>query len=102
MAKRKLDTVQITLDKPRTMKFDFNALIELESITGKPVAEIFTNSNWNFAMVRDILYVSLIHEDDTLTVKQVGSMIEVSRLQEIMEALGTLLTTTYKDNSKNA
>jgi hypothetical protein len=93
-----IQKVPITLDKPRTLLFNVNALIDLgdelnlnlmskegwEELLGKMVPDTMDTEKFlatpSFAKVRAIVWAGLRHEDETLTVRQVGAMLDPSNL----------------------
>lgn len=83
----------IKLDKTRHLKFDLNALIELEDrydTIEKALNAI--SGNPKIKDIRYILYVALIHEDEELTEKQAGKLVNLHNLEEVVEALGNAVT----------
>ncbi len=85
----KVKSVPIVLDKPRTLKFDLNAFIELEDLYGSiedTLREMQEGKN-KIKAIRAVLWAGLIHEDENLTPKQVGAMIDLGKLEEVTNAL---------------
>ncbi|EJW14217.1 hypothetical protein M5X00_31165 [Paenibacillus alvei] len=83
----RINKVPITLDRERSIVFDLNAFCALEEKFGsekKAVEELATGS---LKAVRTFLWAGLIHEDELLSEKQVGSMISAQNIQEIAEQL---------------
>jgi hypothetical protein len=85
-----ITTVKIELDKERTLRFDFNALALFEEATGLNTLE---NSMWdqvNARNLRALLWAALRHEDKTLSLEDVGSMISAQNMgyitDKVMEA----------------
>jgi hypothetical protein len=79
--------VSITLDKPRTLKFDFNAGCEYEEVMGTTLnsfmyrLEQLSKRNPEASgtivgnkEVRAMLYAALRHEDKTLTLEEAGNL----------------------------
>ena len=82
--------VKITLTDgvERTIKFTLNAMAELEDRYGS-VEEAFKQlDNSSIKAVRCILWAGLIHEDPDLTEQQVGNLIDIQYMQELMASLG--------------
>lgn len=80
--------VKITLDKERTLKLDLNAMAAFEEATGKSLMDgSFQSSNMSIRDVRAMLWACLIHEDDALTEKQVGSWVNMSNMLEVASKL---------------
>lgn len=103
--------VPITLDKPRTLLYDVNALIDLgdalnlnlmtaagwEELFGKVVTPapqtmddkpepVFQAAPPSFAKVRAIVWAGLRHEDESLTVRQVGALLDPANLAPAIKA----------------
>ena len=86
----KSKAVKITLTDgvERTIKFTLNAMAELEDRYGS-VEEAFKQlDNNSIKAVRCILWAGLIHEDPELTEQQVGNLIDIQYMQELMASLG--------------
>jgi len=107
----KIRKVPITLDKPRTLLYDVNAMIDLgellrvnlmtregwdqlvgrmetpapQTMDDKP-AEQFVPAVPSFEKVRAIVWAGLRHEDETLTVRQVGAMLDPTDLASVIAA----------------
>jgi len=81
----------VELDKKRELRFDLNAMAELEEIYGdfQETMEAL-NKKLSIKAMRALLYAGLKHEDEGLTLKKVGSMVKMSDLamltQKITEA----------------
>lgn len=95
--------VTINLDKPRTLRYGINALAKIEDLTGKPILSL----DLNRIGIKDLLaivYAGLYHEDKTLTVEQVGDIIdEYSDINTIAEKIGEAFTLAFgnPDNTKS-
>ena len=80
--------VRITLDKERTLLFDLNAMVAFEEAAGKGLFDgSFDYNDMSLKEIRAMLWVCLLHEDDSLTVKQVGSWVTVSNMVKITSQL---------------
>ena len=84
-------TVEIVLDKPRNLRYDFNALSEIEDKLGVPLTEIGTKAT-SAKAIRSILWIGLKHEDKALTEEQVGAMVDIGNLDEVQKKLGEALS----------
>ena len=83
--------VPIELDKSRRILLDLNAMVAFEEETGKnlfdsKVTAAFTK-NFSPKDLRALLWASLLHEDENLTLKQVGSWIHTGNMEEIADKL---------------
>jgi len=80
-------SVTISLDKERHLLLDLNAMVSFQEATGK---NLFKESVAK-ALARDmspmdlraLLWACLLHEDEALTLKQVGSWIHAGNTAEI-------------------
>ena len=85
--------VKIMMDKERTLKFDLNALCELDE-SGMGFEQIITGlEERNFKKVRTILHAVMAHEeDDDFTEKQAGALVNMHNIEEVITALGEALS----------
>lgn len=101
-----IKSVPITLDKERHLLYDVNALIDLgdelginlltpegwEELSGKKIVNAETGQETfepvapSFRRVRAIVWAGLRHEDETLTVRQVGAMLDPTNLAPVIAA----------------
>jgi len=68
--------VPLVLDRERHLRLDFNAVCEVERVTG---SNIYAPGFWrSFGPIktRGVLYAALVHEDNNLTLEKVGELIE--------------------------
>lgn len=80
--------VKVTLDKERTLLLNLNAMVSFEEVTGVSLMKgTFKSSNMTPKDLRAMLWACLVHEDDTLTLEQVGSLVTVGNLMEITAKL---------------
>jgi len=86
MADKTRPAVNIMLDKERRLLFDLNAMAAFEDATGKSVFSLKAAS-LGAKDLRALLWSMLLHEDDTLTLKQVGSWITPGNMAGIAEQL---------------
>lgn len=84
--------VNIQLDKPRTIRFDFNSLCLIEDILKRNMTQVVVEINSKILStntIRALLWGGLIHEDENLSLGDVGNLIdEAEDFGEIMKALG--------------
>jgi hypothetical protein len=75
MNKAKPD-VKIFLDKERTLRFDLNAMVKFEEITGRNILNgAFSISGMSATDLRSMIYVCLSQDGDPLSIDQVGALI---------------------------
>jgi hypothetical protein len=90
--KQRNNEVIINLDKPRSLRFDLNAMAAYEDTTGKSAFAI--GDNLTATSIRALLWSCLIHEDDKLKVEDVGSLIHAGNMQEITTKINQLVQTS--------
>ena len=82
MANKQKNEVSITLDKKRTIRFTLNALAEIEDTLGVPLSKL-SEVELGVKTVRTMLWAGLLHEDETLTERQVGNWVDFENLEEV-------------------
>lgn len=70
-----LDHVDLTLDKPRRLRYDFNAIADLETTLGHPIATLLT-TQMGLSSIRGLLWCGLKAEDRRLTPQRTGELIQ--------------------------
>lgn len=95
MANRK-PIYTLTLDKERMMKFDFNALADVEDKLGAGVGEIFSEERMGFSTIRVMFWAGLKWKDKGLTVARTGAILqkcldEGMELEELADHLSKAL-----------
>lgn len=87
--KRKAVKVVLSDGKEREIKFTLNAMAELEDKYGS-VEEAFKQlEKGSIKAIRFMLWASIIDEDEELTERQIGNLIDMNSIKEIMDALST-------------
>jgi hypothetical protein len=87
MANKERGLVEIELGgKVRTLNYDLNAMAELEDKLGIEVSEM-ENMKMSIKNVRAMLWAGLIHEDEELTEKEVGAMVNMQNMNYVQERL---------------
>ena len=86
--------IKITLSDgvERTIKFDLNAMAELEDRYGSVDAAFKKLDENSIKALRFVLWAGLIHEDPNLTEQKVGSLIDMRYMTEMLETLGDAFT----------
>jgi hypothetical protein len=82
MANKQKAMVSITLDKKRNIRFTLNALAEIEDALGVPLSKL-QDVELGIKTVRTMLWAGLIHEDEELTERQVGNLVDFTNLEEV-------------------
>jgi hypothetical protein len=78
---------EVELDKKRTLMFDLNSFAEIEEKYGSFDDAIAQLEKGSVKALRTLLWAGLIHEDENLTEKQVGSMLDMTKMQEVSQTL---------------
>ena len=83
MANKQKALVSITLGgKKRNIRFDLNALAEIEDAIGVPMSKM-GEIELGVKTVRTMLWAGLIHENPELTEREVGSFVDFDNLEEV-------------------
>lgn len=97
----KIDGTKIMLDKERKLIFDLNALCELEETYGNldKVLERLSPTKGLPSMkdIRYIFYLGLKEDDETLTEKEVGKLITLDNVYDIIDTLGVAMMGTLPE-----
>lgn len=83
---------KITLDKERNLLLDLNAMAAFEETAGKSLMNGAGLKEMGMRDFRALLWACLIHEDESLTIKQVGSLVHAGNLVEISGAIEQAFT----------
>lgn len=78
--------VPLRLDRDRTLVLSFNALCRAEEVTGCNflMGEVTFSS---IRVMRALVWSGLLYEDPTLTLEEVGDMIETAGADEVSKAI---------------
>lgn len=87
----KPQSVEIILDRTRHLRYDLNSFAAIEERYGDIEEAMRKMEKGNIVAIRMFLWAGLIHEDESLTEKQVGSMILVSELPKFAEVIRTAM-----------
>lgn len=77
----------VQMDKKRNLCYDMNAFAEIEEKFGSVQEGLEQLSKQQFKAVRFLLWVGLIHEDETLTERQVGAMFSLDTLSDVINVM---------------
>jgi len=96
--------VAIMLDKERYLLLDLNAMVAFEEETGKNLFDSNVSQELSAGLnpkdLRALLWACLLHEDESLTPKQVGSWLRYDNLAEVAEKLVTAWGAAMPDAPK--
>lgn len=97
MANKQRGFVEIELDKKRRLKFNMNALTELEDVLGMPITGL-SDQKVGMKELRAMLWAGLLHDDPDLSLREAGDLIELENLQEISEKVTEAMTIAFPKN----
>lgn len=95
--KVKRKPVYIELDKTRQLKFTLNSFAEMEDRYGTVDDALKAMEGGSIKAIRFMLWAGLIHEDEELTEKKVGVLIELQDLAELSEQLNLVMGADLPD-----
>lgn len=91
----KNSAVKITLadGKERVLRYTLNAMVELEEAYGS-VDEAFRvlEEEQSLKAMRKVIWAGLLHENDPLTEQEVGNLIDIDYMKELVASVGGALT----------
>lgn len=93
--------VKVMLDKERTLLFDLNALAYLEEEYGDIDKAFDDITKGKVKALRAVLWAGLVHEDESLSVKDVGKLLTLADLQRVAEAVNEALAQALPQPGKN-
>ncbi|MFD9628678.1 hypothetical protein [Peribacillus muralis] len=101
MANKQKGLISINLDKKRNIRFTLNALGEIEDAFGVPLSKI-SEIELGVKAVRTMLWAGLIHEDEDLTEREVGNMVDFDNLEEVQAKVSEAFAVATAKNSQKA
>jgi hypothetical protein len=84
---RPYEGVKITLDRERTLRYDFNAMCLIEERTGINLLNEDLGRHLSAKVLRIALWAMLLHEDPSLTLEQVGTMLHPGSMDAVNAAI---------------
>jgi len=95
-----MKNIKIELDKERTMRLDFNALIDFEEKAGVRIDQV--GEDFSLRQMRAFLWAALRHEDPDLTEEDVGAMLHLGNVEYVSEKITEVMQKhTPEGESKN-
>lgn len=88
----KPNKIAVILDKERHLLFDLNAFAELEDLYGSVDNAMDALDSGSIKVLRKLLWLGLIHEDEELTERQVGAMLDMPSVNILGELINEALT----------
>lgn len=98
-------------DRPRTLRYDVNALADVEPLIGGSIFMVLSQESnvIRFSVLRALLWAGLKHEDAGLTLNQVGVLMQTAflagrDLTDVMKAVndGILASGLFKAPKEGA
>ena len=100
--KSKAVKITVTDGVERSLKFTLNAMAELEDKYGSVEAAFEELDKGSIKAVRFILWAGLIHEDESLSEKTVGNLIDIQLMQDLMGSVGEALGNDMPEQENSA
>lgn len=94
--------VKLMLDKERSLVYDLNAFAALEEEQGSVEVALDALKKGSVKALRAVLWAGLVHEDEALTVKDVGRLVTLADLQCVTEAVNEAISQALPQAPKNA
>jgi hypothetical protein len=101
--------IPIELDRTRHLFFDFNALTMASKSVGVPMADFLSSLTTGLKLenVRELLMAGLYHEDKTLTVEKVGTLLDPflkkpGEFAILIKALSSAVISAFSDETGEA
>lgn len=92
--------VKVTLGATEhTIKFDLNSFAELEERFGSVDEAMKKLQDGSIKGIRTLLWCGLVHENDKLTEKEVGAMVNIQDLEGLTAALTGALGSSLPEQS---
>jgi len=89
--KVKRPPVYVDLDKKRQLKYTLNSFAEMEDRYGSVDIALKAMEDGKIKAIRFMLWIGLINEDEDLTEKQLGGMIEINDLQALSDKMNQVM-----------
>lgn len=89
-----MDTVAITLDRERHLRYTWGSINRFKKTTGLSFGEFEDDDPRlaDFSVMAAMLWAGLIWEDDTLTVEQVADMVDIGRSGEVIDLISQAMS----------
>jgi len=79
------------------LKYDMNAFIEIEEVHGSIKMAFKDLEDGKLKTIRTVLWAGLLHENESLTLKQVGAMIDFKDVANIIEKIQEAMEDSLPD-----
>ena len=101
-AKPRVKTITLNDGVEREIKFTLNAMAELEDRYGSVENAFKALESNSIKAARCILWAGLLHTDEGLTEQQVGNLIDLDILNEVMESMTEAMGNDMPDKKEGA
>ena len=81
------------------IKFDFNAFIELEDVYGDISTAMEEIQTGKLKAVRALVYSAIKVEDPKITLKRVGELLDLNKMEDVMEVINKALAYSMPEKS---
>lgn len=85
----------------RELLFTLNAMAELEERYGDVQSAFDALDSGSFKAIRFMLWAGLVHNDENLTEMQVGKLIDMSTLQEMVDSMTSAISDNLPEEDSN-
>ena len=99
--KSKKTSITLSDGVERELKFTLNALAEMEDRYGSVDAAFKALEANSIKAVRLVLWAGLLHTEEGLTEQQVGNLIDVQCMENIMSSIGTAMKNDMPEEKEN-
>lgn len=89
--KSKKTSITLSDGVERELKFTLNALAEMEDRYGTVDAAFKALEANSIKAVRFVLWAGMLHTEEGLTEQQVGNLIDIQCMEDIMSSIGTAM-----------
>lgn len=100
-ARTRVKTITLNDGVKREIKFTLNALAEIEDKYGSVDAGFAKLNEGSAKVARFILWAGLLHNEENLTEQQVGNLIDLDCLGDIMDAMGKAIGEDMPEQNGN-
>lgn len=98
MANKERGEAKVVLgDSEYTLRYDLNALVELEDKMGVPLSEM-GEMKITIRNVRSMLWAGILHENAEITEKEIGSHVDMENMEEVQSAISKAFSKVQAKN----
>ena len=88
--------VEIELDKKRNLRYTMNAVCEFEDLIDRPLSQL--EKDLSMSDMRAMIWCGLKHEDESLTLHDVGEMLDMANIGDVMDVVMDAFGKAVKKN----